>query len=95
MTCASCVSRVQNALQQVAGVSQARVNLAEHSALVLGSASPDDLVNAVNCAGYCAEIIEDDVKSREHSSKTRRLPSGRCPGAGFQPSTGAGDSGLC
>lgn len=47
MSCASCVTRVQNALQSVPGVTQARVNLAERTALVMGSASPQDLVQAV------------------------------------------------
>ncbi|WP_253207476.1 cation transporter [Escherichia coli] len=42
MSCASCVTRVQNALQSVPGVTQARVNLAERTALVMGSASPQD-----------------------------------------------------
>ncbi|BCQ43688.1 hypothetical protein ERHA55_12150 [Erwinia rhapontici] len=70
MSCASCVSRVQSALQNVAGVSQARVNLAERSALVLGSASPAALIDAVSRAGYGAEIIEDDVKRREKQQQT-------------------------
>ena len=39
MSCASCVSRVQNALAAVPGVSQARVNLAERTALVMGRIS--------------------------------------------------------
>lgn len=47
MSCASCVSRVQNALQSVPGVTQARVNLAERTALVMGSASAAELVQAV------------------------------------------------
>ena len=73
MSCASCVSRVQNALQQVAGVEQARVNLAERSALVLGSASPQALVQAVEKAGYAAEVIEDEAERREKQQKNARL----------------------
>lgn len=65
MSCASCVSRVQNALTQVQGVSQARVNLAERSALVMGSVPPQTLIDAVKNAGYAAEIIEDDGARRE------------------------------
>ncbi|MFU9138312.1 copper-exporting P-type ATPase CopA [Erwinia tasmaniensis] len=65
MSCASCVSRVQNALTQVQGVSQARVNLAERSALVMGSVPPQMLIEAVKNAGYAAEIIEDDGERRE------------------------------
>ena len=70
MSCASCVSRVQHALQGVPGVTQARVNLAERSALVMGSASAAELVNAVEKAGYGAEIIEDDIKRRERQQET-------------------------
>ncbi|MBM3069751.1 copper-exporting P-type ATPase CopA [Lelliottia sp. RWM.1] len=70
MSCASCVSRVQNALQAVPGVAQARVNLAERTALVMGSASAADLVQAVEKAGYGAEAIEDDLKRRERQQET-------------------------
>ncbi|MEX0515181.1 copper-exporting P-type ATPase CopA [Raoultella planticola] len=70
MSCASCVSRVQNALQSVPGVTQARVNLAERTALVMGSASAAELVQAVEKAGYGAEAIEDDQQRRERQQET-------------------------
>lgn len=70
MSCASCVSRVQKALQAVPGVVQARVNLAERTALIMGSASADDLVQAIEDAGYGAEAIEDDLKRRERQQET-------------------------
>lgn len=70
MSCASCVSRVQNALQAVPGVAQARVNLAERTALVMGSASAAELVQAVEKAGYGAEAIEDDAERRERQQET-------------------------
>ncbi|XUA18315.1 copper-exporting P-type ATPase CopA [Citrobacter sp. OP27] len=70
MSCASCVSRVQNALAAVPGVTQARVNLAERTALVMGSAAATDLVQAVEKAGYGAEAIEDDLKRRERQQET-------------------------
>ncbi|HED3853083.1 copper-exporting P-type ATPase CopA [Enterobacter soli] len=70
MSCASCVSRVQNALQAVPGVAQARVNLAERTALIMGSASAADLVQAVEKAGYGAEAIEDDARRRERQQET-------------------------
>ncbi|BAS36804.1 lead, cadmium, zinc and mercury transporting ATPase, copper-translocating P-type ATPase [Klebsiella pneumoniae] len=70
MSCASCVSRVQNALAAVPGVSQARVNLAERTALVMGSASAAELVQAVEKAGYGAEAIEDDLERRERQQET-------------------------
>lgn len=70
MSCASCVSRVQDALQAVPGVRQARVNLAERTALVMGSASAAELVGAVEKAGYGAEAIEDDQERRERQQQT-------------------------
>jgi Cu+-exporting ATPase len=70
MSCASCVSRVQNALAAVPGVTQARVNLAERTALIMGHATAADLVQAVEKAGYGAEAIEDDLKRRERQQET-------------------------
>ncbi len=63
MTCASCVSSVEKALQSVTGVDKARVNLAEQSALVLTSLANSEieqpLLQAVREAGYQGEIVED------------------------------------
>lgn len=65
MSCASCVSRVEKALRGVTGVSQARVNLGDRTALVIGDVQPQALVNAVQQAGYSAEVVEDDQTRRE------------------------------
>lgn len=77
MSCASCVGRVQSALQNVPGVSQARVNLAERSALVLGTASPQALIDAVSNAGYAAEIIEDETERREKQQQSAQSATRR------------------
>ncbi len=69
MTCASCVNKVQKALNSVPGVENARVNLAERSALVTGTAEPNDLIAAVVKAGYGAEIIQDEAKRRERQQE--------------------------
>jgi Cu+-exporting ATPase len=55
MTCASCVSQVEKALNQVPGVAKANVNLATERATVSftnGDVKTDNLVNAVRDAGY-------------------------------------------
>jgi len=54
MTCASCVARVEKALQAVPGVSRASVNLASERAAVEFSARADfgAVVRAVNAVGY-------------------------------------------
>jgi Cu+-exporting ATPase len=57
MTCASCVARVERALQQVPGVREASVNLATESARVVVDARDDAAIDArlrraVRSAGY-------------------------------------------
>jgi len=54
MTCASCVARVERALQAVPGVASAAVNLATERATVTGTAEIGLLVKAVEDAGYDA-----------------------------------------
>jgi Cu+-exporting ATPase len=64
MTCASCVRRVERALSRTPGVSEANVNLATERASV--TYAPDatrieDLIAAVEKAGYGAEEIHDSA----------------------------------
>lgn len=77
MSCASCVLRVERALQQVPGVVQARVNLAERSALVLGAPDGAALIAAVEHAGYGAEIIQDETLRRERQQQDTRRATRR------------------
>ncbi|MCU4638763.1 heavy metal translocating P-type ATPase [Acinetobacter courvalinii] len=58
MTCASCVSRVEKALNAVNGVSTANVNLATERATVTGTASIESLIAAIDKAGYDAKQIQ-------------------------------------
>jgi Cu+-exporting ATPase len=70
MSCASCVSKVEHALQRVPGVEQARVNLAERSALVMGTPDGQALITAIEQAGYGAELIADETQRRERQQQT-------------------------
>jgi Cu+-exporting ATPase len=72
MSCASCVSKVQQALERVDGVTRANVNLAERSALVRGAKNTQALIDAVEKAGYGAEIIIDETLRRERQQQTAR-----------------------
>lgn len=72
LSCASCVSKVQHALLAVPGVEQARVNLAERSALVTGTADPQAFVTVVEKAGYSAEMIHDETERRTRQQQTAR-----------------------
>ncbi|WP_321797852.1 heavy metal translocating P-type ATPase [Burkholderia sp. BCC1988] len=58
MTCASCVSRVEKALEKVPGVTHASVNLATERASVHGTSALDaaTLIEAVTTAGYRASL---------------------------------------
>lgn len=65
MTCASCVASVEKALLSVEGVQSAQVNLAEQSALVRGIfANPQPLLNAIERAGYQAEVLDDPAQQQ-------------------------------
>jgi len=77
MSCASCVSKVERALQQVPGVEHARVNLAERSALVMGLSDGAALIAAVEHAGYGAEIIQDDNRRRERQQQSAQQATTR------------------
>ena len=61
MTCASCVRRVEKALQAVPGVQAASVNLATEKASVqaLPNVPADALKAALDKAGYPATVVEE------------------------------------
>jgi len=52
MTCASCVGRVEKQLKQVAGAESVNVNLAVETATIKGTAEINDVVSAIEAAGY-------------------------------------------
>ena len=58
MTCASCVGRVERALQAVPGVERAAVNLATGRATVQGHVAEQALVDAIAGAGYRAAPLD-------------------------------------
>ncbi|WP_095061441.1 heavy metal translocating P-type ATPase [Pseudomonas sp. Irchel s3f7] len=62
MTCASCVGRVERALNKVPGVKSVSVNLANERAHLelLGQIDPQILIAAVTKAGYTASVREAD-----------------------------------
>ena len=52
MSCAACVKRVENAVSKVGGVTSCTVNLLTNSMQVEGEYSENDIINAVENAGY-------------------------------------------
>ncbi|WP_425807333.1 CopZ family metallochaperone [Desulfitobacterium sp. Sab5] len=55
MTCNHCKMHVEKALRGVNGVADAQVDLAKGEAAVTGEANREDLVKAVEEAGYSAK----------------------------------------
>lgn len=59
MTCASCATRIEKALNKVEGV-EASVNYATEQATVLGDAPTEALLTAIENAGYHAQVHSDE-----------------------------------
>ena len=59
MGCASCVTRVENAVKEVNGVTSVNVSLLTNSMEVEGSFSNADIIQAVKDAGYKADYLEE------------------------------------
>lgn len=85
MSCAACSARVEKAVSQVEGVTSCSVNLLTNSMGVEGTASPADIIAAVEAAGYgaaqkggaknpeSAENAEDALADKETPKLKRRL----------------------
>lgn len=78
MTCASCVSRVEKALNSVPGVRQATVNLATQKATVrIVSGTPTSaLENAVLAAGYGVRSLAADSPADDNERRRTREAKG-------------------
>jgi len=88
MSCAACQARVEKAVSEVPGVRSVSVSLLTNSMGVEGSASPEEIIRAVEKAGYGADVKgaanektaesgfaaeEDALKDRETPKLKRRL----------------------
>lgn len=63
MSCAACSSRVEKAVSAVDGVSSCAVNLLTNSMMVEGAASENDIISAVEKAGYGASVKGQNKKT--------------------------------
>ncbi|MBQ6715337.1 MAG: heavy-metal-associated domain-containing protein, partial [Clostridia bacterium] len=84
MSCAACSARVEKAVSKVPGVTACSVSLLTNSMGVSGTASAQDIIAAVEQAGYgaskkgvekasAATAGEDALKDRETPAMKRRL----------------------
>ncbi|WP_414041452.1 heavy metal translocating P-type ATPase [Acidithiobacillus sp. M4-SHS-6] len=75
MTCASCSSRVERALDKVSGVLSASVNLATERAMVAyfpDSTDPNQLIAAIVDAGYEARSVHADNRNEDRKARLLR-----------------------
>ena len=64
MSCAACSARVEKAVSKVPGVTSCSVSLLTNSMGVEGSASPSEIIAAVENAGYGAELRKKEIKAQ-------------------------------
>lgn len=57
MTCSGCASTVSRVLSRVPGVAKTHVDLASGCATVTGTAPPQELIRAVDTAGFGARLL--------------------------------------
>ena len=72
MSCAACSARVEKAVSKVEGVTECSVSLLTNSMAVEGSASPEEIVRAVEAAGYGAEIRESGRRGAANDAAADR-----------------------
>ena len=73
MSCAACQARVEKAVSKVPGVASCSVSLLTNSMGVEGTASPEDIIKAVEKAGYGVKLEEEALKDHETPALKRRL----------------------
>ncbi len=91
MSCGHCEGRVVKALQAVPGVQSAAASASEASAQIAhsGAVSADDLVQAVQGAGYEAELVgQEPAENDDDDPASPRPPSGPDPPAAPNAATG-------
>lgn len=74
MSCASCVSRVEKAVNSVDGVEFCSVNLLTNSMSVEGNAGSADIIKAVENAGYGAKLKGSESESSVDELKDTETP---------------------
>lgn len=69
MSCAACVARVEQAVSKVPGVTTCSVSLLTNSMGIEGTASNNDIIQAVEKAGYNASIKDESEDARERTDQ--------------------------
>ncbi len=71
MSCAACSARVEKAVSSLEGVDKCTVNLLTNSMTVEGTATAEEIVRAVEKAGYSASPSDSQTKSKGEDDRFR------------------------
>ncbi len=69
MSCAACSARVEKAVEKVEGVTACSVSLLTNSMGVEGTASAQEIISAVEAAGYGAEKKGENSQNADDSAQ--------------------------
>lgn len=69
--CASCVSKIENALKSVDGVIDASMNFAARTVTVSGAANAESLIGAIESVGYNARTLENTSDDEQLEEKEK------------------------
>ena len=98
MSCAACSARVEKAVSKVPGVTACSVSLLTNSMGVEGTASPQEIIHAVESAGYGASTKGKNATAAARAAEAEDaladhdIPSGAQYG---YPGGVGGGSGVC
>ena len=73
MSCAACSARVEKAVKALPGVSLCSVNLLTNSMSVEGAASAEEIIKAVENAGYGAALKGEKAAKKEDNAEEKAL----------------------
>lgn len=73
MSCAACQARIESAVRHIPGVTECSVSLLTNTMGVEGSASTDQIISAVQAAGYGATLSNNDELSNLYKTQTPTL----------------------
>ena len=76
MTCAACSARVEKAVAKVEGVTNVSVNLLMNNMQVEGDVSPQEIISAVEKAGYGACVAGETSADKQNKTKRNHNSDG-------------------
>ena len=74
MSCAACSSRVESCVNALSGVDECSVNLLTNSMSVSGDISPEQVIKAVENAGYGAFLKDENAPTPQDTLKDNETP---------------------